>query len=374
MKNTRTVLYTDRRAAGQVSPVLLGVLLLFAAGGAVVAYLAFDHFTRPDEDDGRKSTQARSEDIADELGALQQEFQTLLQENLELTRFEPRVDAFTRSYPNETDGHVLHAQVQMQMNQWESAYASWLRALEQDPESFELCKMAGFCSAKLGRLPQAEVHYRDAVRASGNTADNDVYAALGRLYLAMGDGSAAEEAFNSALEAPGAGGEMNWKHEAYSGLANVAALRGDYATAFSKVEQAIRIGNADSKADLTGYHIQKARIYMDAGRDDDAAAWLIHTWNTFPPSLYRIESARLRTKLYEEAGELDKAVNHATLVCDYHQRQPTRKNDEVAEFVALLARWQIKTHRTGAARISVDNLATLSPDHPQLEELRAALR
>lgn len=362
-----------RRSAGRLSPVALAVLVLLSICIGAVAYLAIQGDKAPGENTTKRTTQS-AQQIADELAALQQEFQTVLQEKLDLPRFEARARDFAKRNPGETDGHVLLAQVRMQMQRWEEAYASWLRALEDMPEGFELNKMAGFCAVKLDRLAVAEQHYRDAVRVSGDAADCDVYAALGRLMIARGDTDAAELSFKRALDAPAPGEKTNWKHAAYAGLADVASLRGDLETAIQHIDLAINLANADSQADRAGYFIQKARIYRDAGQPEQAVAMLIFAWDQEPDAQWRIESARLRAALHEQAGELEKAVRHVAFVCDYHQRDPDRRDRIVAEYVALLAEWQIKAGLKNQAMISLDNLATLAPEHARLPELRAKLQ
>lgn len=353
--------WAQRLALGLTLAVLAGLLLPGCGGD--------------DETESSSKRQANSQDIENELAALQNEFQSAINEFDALPRIEARVLRFTRQYPKESGGYVLLAQVQMRQNDWEGAYDAWVKALQYDPDAFELCKMAGFCAARQGRLKQAEGHYRHAIEVAGDAADCDVYAALGRLYLAMDDPDRAEEAFNRALKAPGAGEEMNWKYEAYSGLANVASERGEFAQAHRLIDEALQRAKDISTADLDGYRIQKARIYMDAGEDADALEMLaVYTWAESPDAQWRIESARLRAKLYERAGQLDKAVNHIALVCDYHQRDPDRRDEQVADFYALLAEWQIKAGQTEAARISLHNLQTLMPEHPQINVLRQKLR
>ena len=360
-----------RRRAARISPVLLAVLVCFGLALGGVGYLVVNRYANPG---GDRATQKPSDaEISEELGELQQQFQSAMQENLDPARLEARVADFTRRHPEQTDGHVLLAQIHAHMLKWGQAYTSLTRALADRPNEVELCKMAGACAAKLNRLELAEQHYQDAVRATGDAADYTVYAALGQIYLAMDNTDLAEQAFNRALKAPGPGEEPNYMHEARSGLADVAGLRKDFETAHEQIDRAIRLGNADSSADLPAYHIQKARLYMDAGQDTDAVTMLSHTWIAYPDARWRIESARLRARLYERASEMDKAVNHIAMVCDYHQRNPGRVNRVVSNFFALLARWQIKAGQTEPAGISLHNLETLAPDHPELPELRKQL-
>jgi len=314
------------------------------------------------------------EQIDERLGALQKEFQTVLQEKLDRARFEAKARLFTEQVPDEPAGHVLLAQVRMSLNKWEEAYTSWAHALESDPGAYELSKMAGFCAARLSRLEQAVKHYEAAAGSAGSATDCEVYAALGRLYLSLNQPEKAEAEFNLSLTAPAPGEKTNWKHDAYSGLADVAATRGDAEAALSWNDRAIKLAKVDSSADTVGYHIQKARIYMDLGRDDDALTMLTHTWQTYPDSQGRIESARLRAKLYERAGQLDKAVNHIALICDMHFNELERQDLVLADFFALLAEWQIKAGQKDQAKIALANLETLMPQHPKAASLKKQLR
>ena len=134
------------------------------------------------------------------------------------------------------------------------------------------------------------------------------------------------------------------------------------------------MGNLDSKADLPGYQIQKAFIYMHAGRDDDAVTMLNYTWSQHPEAPWRIESARLRAKLYDRAGHTDKGADHIQSVTEWHRLAEQQDASNLADFTALLADWQIKAKRYDAARVSLHNLQTLLPNHPKIESLKQALR
>lgn len=314
------------------------------------------------------------EEIENELALLQQSFQKALQEDLGLTRIAAQANAFTEQHPDNQGGHVLLAQVRMGQKQWGDAYASWDKALSLDDGAFELSKMAGLCAAKLGDLDQALSHYEQAAAATNDQADNEVYTALGRLHLALENPDAAEQMFNRAVEARGPGEDTNYKHEAYAGLADVAVVREDFDTGLSWVDRAITMAGIDSKADEAAYHIQKARIYMDAGRDDDAVTMLKYTWSQFADAPWRIESARLRARLYERDDQLDAAVDYLQSVTEWHRLSETRDNETLANFTALLADWQIKANRTQDAQVSLHNLRTLMPDHPAIEELKPRLR
>lgn len=350
------------------------MIVLLVLASAVVAYLAINRGPAGDDDPGRSSPRPMTqEEIDAELGELQQSFQTALQEELDLNRLAGQARVFTEQHPNETGGHVLLAQVRIGLNQWEDAYQSWLAAIRLQPGGVDLHKMAGFSAARMGIFEHALVHYQDAAKAANDQADCEVYAAMGRLHLSLEGPDAAEQMFKRAEEAPGVGEKTNWKHEAYSGLADVAAVRSDYDAAIEQVDRAIKLGKLDSEADLAGYRIQKARIYMDAGRDDDAVTMLAHTWSQHPAALWRIESARLRAKLYERAGEMDKAVDYVQSICERHRLAEERDDMVLADFTALLADWQVKTQRYDAARVSLHNLETLMPTHPRIEGLKELL-
>ena len=313
------------------------------------------------------------EEIENELALLQQAFQKALQEEHDLSRFAAQARSFTEQHPDNQGGYVLLAQVRMGQKRWGDAYAAWDQALEFDDGAFELSKMAGLCAAKLGDLEQALSHYEQAVAAKNDQADSEVYAALGQLHLGLGDPDTAEQMFNRAAEARGPREETNYKHEAYAGLADVAVVREDYDTALSWIDRAIRMANIDSKADEAAYHIQKAWIYMEAGRDDDAVTMLKYTWSEYADSPWRIESARLRARLYERGNRLDAAVDYLQSVTEWHRLSERRDNETLASFTALLADWQIKAQRTEDAQVSLHNLRTLKPDHPAIEQLKARL-
>lgn len=346
------------------------LLVVLALAVSAVVYLALTHSSGSTP----TRTPPSQEEIEKELALLQQAFQKALQEDLGLSRVAAQARAFTEQHPDNQGGYVLLAQVRMGQNQWGNAYAAWDKALSFDGSAFELSKMAGLCAAKLGDLERALSHYEQAVAAKNDQADSEVYAALGRLHLALDDPDTAEQVFNRAAEARGPNGEANYKHEAYAGLADVAVMRGDFDTALSKVDDAIKTARIDSKADEAAYHIQKARIYMDAGQDKDAVTMLEYTWSEFSETLWRIESARLRAKLYERDNQLDAAVNHVQSATEMQRVSETRDNETLANFTALLADWQIKANRTEDARISLHNLRTLKPDHPAIEGLKAKLR
>lgn len=339
-------------------------------GAGVLVYFAVNQRKTPE---GPTNIVLSPVEIEARLADLQQQFQTALQEKEDLTRLRSAIKLFTKEAPDEPAGHVLLAQIRMASNRWSGAYEALAQALELDPQAYELCKMAGFCAARLGHVEQAKIHYTAAVNVSDQRPDNEVYTSLGRLNLALSDDLAAEQAFEQSIRAPAPGGKTNWKHESYAGLADVASYRKLHDKAHEWVDRAIKHAKLDSSADLVGYQIQKARLFADADRPDDALAMLTHTWQTYPDSQRRIESARLRARLYEQAQELGKAVNHIAYVTDTHQRDPDRKDATLADFYALLAAWQIKAKQTDAARIAVQNLATLAPEHPALVKLRSDL-
>lgn len=357
-----------------MSPVVLIVLIVLGLGIGVVAYLVIDRLG----DDARVADarqRASADEIAAELAALQAEVNAAMNDGQALPRIEARVRDFTRRHPGPWEGHLLLAQVRLRLSKWQGAYDALTRALADRPNAEELNRLAGDCAAKLGRLDEAERHYREAVAAAGDAADSDMHAALGRLYIATDRIGPAEQAFRDSIAARHArGGDVNWRHKGHAGLADVAALRGDFDTAQREIDQALRFADSDSKADVTGYRIQKARLYMNADADEDAATMLAYAWSRDPDAQWRIESARLRATLYERAGEMDKAVNHVALVCDLVQLSEDRRDDALANLYALLARWQIKAGQPDAARVALDNARTLWPDQPQLEELRAQLK
>ncbi|MEM6505045.1 MAG: tetratricopeptide repeat protein [Planctomycetota bacterium] len=359
---------TYRRGAVSVGWVLLLALLALAIS-AVISLVV----TRSSEDASPERPAVSQEQIDQELGVLQQDFQTALQEKQDLSRLAAKARAFTERYPEEQGGYVLLAQTRMGLKQWDQAYTALQQALTFDENAFELSKMAGLSAAKLGRIDKALSHYLAAVQATNDQADSEVYTAIGRLYLALGSPLNAERVFNQAAEARGPGEETNYKHEAYAGLADVSAVGGDTEAALSWVDRAIKMSGIDSDADTAAYHIQKARIYMDADRDQDAVTMLNYTWSEFADTPWRIESARLRARLYERAGQLDKAVDHLQAITEWHRINENRNEETIAEFTALLAGWQIKAGRIDDARVSLFNLQALVPGHPAIDGLKEQL-
>lgn len=369
MKQAPQPSFNPRRAAGQASLVWIALVVLLALALSAVIYLALNR-----DDAGPNTTPATQEQIDEELGNLQQSFQTAMQEKQDLTRLAAQARAFTEQYPDQLGGYVLLAQTRMGLEQWEQAYTAWQRALTLDDQAFEICKMAGNCAAKLGQIEQARVHYQQAIDSTNDQADSEAYAALGQLHLALNDIEDAERLFNQAALAPGPGEDTNYKHEAYAGLADVAAVRENFEEALTWVDRAIKMANLDSDADNAAYHIQKARIYMDADRDVDAVTMLNYTWSEFADAPWRIESVRLRAKLYERDGKVDAATDYIQSITEWHRLEGSRNNETLANFTALLADWQIKAKRLDAASVSLHNLQTLMPTHPAIDELKAKLR
>ena len=244
----------QRRSAGQVSPTWVVLIALLALSISAVVYLAVN---RGQDSDTTKPT-ATQEQIDQKLADLQQAFQTARQEKQDLTRLAAQARAFTEEHPDNQDGYVLLAQAHMELKQWEQAYVVWKRALTFDDQAFEICKMAGNCAAKLGELEEALSHYQQAVAATNDQADSKVYAALGRLHIALNDTDAAEQMYKRAVDARGPGEDTNYKHEAYAGLADVASLRKQFEQAHAWVDRAIKMANLDGDADSAGYHIQKS--------------------------------------------------------------------------------------------------------------------
>ncbi|MEM6258071.1 MAG: tetratricopeptide repeat protein [Planctomycetota bacterium] len=351
----------------------VGWVLLLALLALVISAVISLAVTRSSEDASPERPAVSQEQIDQELGVLQQDFQTALQEKQDLSRLAAKARAFTERYPEEQGGYILLAQTRMGLKQWDQAYTALRQALTFDENTFELSKMAGLSAAKLGRIDKALSHYLAAIQATNDQADSEVYTALGRLYLALGSPLNAERVFNQAAEARGPGEETNYKHEAYAGLADVSAVGGDTEAALSWVDRAIKMSGIDSDADTAAYHIQKARIYMDAGRDQDAVTMLNYTWSEFADTPWRIESARLRARLYERADQLDKAVDHLQAITEWHRINENRNEETIAEFTALLASWQIKAGRIDDARVSLFNLQALVPGHPAIDGLKEQL-
>lgn len=366
---TRRKRYVARRCTGAVSVGWVVLMLLLAVALSAVIYLALNRGGGT-----TTTTQATQEQIDQELGDLQQAFQTALQEKQDLSRLAAQARAFTERYPDEQGGYVLLAQTRMGLEQWDEAYNAWQAALQDAGPAVELSKMAGLCAAKLGRIEEALAYYEQAVAATNDQADSEVYAALGQLQLALKNPEAAEQMFNRAVEARGPGEKTNYKHKAYAGLADVAAFRGDTPTALSWIDRSIKMADLDSDADGAAYHIQKARIYMDADRDQDAVTMLSYTWSQYPDAPWRIESARLRAKLYERADQLDTAVDYLQSITEWHRLSEGRDNQTLASFTALLAQWQVKAQRIDDANISLHNLQTLAPNHPAIDELKANMQ
>jgi tetratricopeptide (TPR) repeat protein len=355
-----------RRGAVSVGWIVLIALLAVAV--SAVVYLAMN----PSNEGTADPAPLTQDQIDEKLGALQQDFQTALQEQQDLNRIAGQARAFTEDHPESQGGFVLLAQARMALKQWPQAYTAWQATLSFDQNAFEFNKMAGLCAAKLGKLKQALAHYQQA--ASNGQADSEVYAALGRLHLALEDIDSAERMFQQAKDARGPGEETNYRHEAYAGLADVSVVKGDFSAALELVDRAIKMAKLDSDGDIAAYHIQKARIYMDADRDEDAVTMLSYTWSEFADAPWRIESARLRAKLYQRADQLENAVNYLQTITEWHRVAEARDNETLANFTALLADWQIKAARIDDARISLHNLKTLAPEHPAIGELTARLR
>lgn len=350
---------------------MLAALAVLAGVG--LASVLFAVFRPSDNPEAGKPVAVTQSEIDAELGALQEALQSALQEKKDLSRLYAKARLFTERFPGEPAGHVLLAQICLGSQRWSDAYLSWTRALELDPDGYELWKMAGFTAAKLGRLEESRAQYTQAAAIQGDRTDSDVFTSIGRLELVLGNLTEAEQAFTRALDAPGIGEKTNWKHEAYAGLADVASVRGDHDKAHELVDRAIKLAKIDSSADLAGYHIQKSRLYMDAGDHEQALTMLTHTWQLYPTSPQRIESAELRATLYEYAGDLARAVNHIAYVCETYQNNPQRIDDQLADYYALLATWQLKAGQLDAATTSVHNISTLVPTHPKLAELQQKL-
>ena len=127
------------------------LIALLALAISAVVYLAVN---RGDGNDDATST-ATQEQIDQELGKLQQAFQTAMQEKQDLSRLAAQAQAFTEKYTDNQAGYVLLAQTRMGLKQWDQSYTAWKNALKIDDQGFELCKMDGFCAAKLGNNDRA---------------------------------------------------------------------------------------------------------------------------------------------------------------------------------------------------------------------------
>lgn len=309
------------------------------------------------------------------LAELQQEFEDIGNQGGDLTVFEAKIRLFTEQHPREAEAYVTLGLARVALLRWSDAYQAFLSAIRLKPGVYQWHQLAGFCSTKMNDNDQALGHYLDALEVAGDAADYTLYTNLGQLYLVLDQLDEAERSFTLALDAPPPPGEdTNWRHQGYSGLADVAAVRGDFEKAQEFIDLAIRFNPGDSGKKEVGYMIQKAWLYMDQGRDDEALRYLrdeVH--RRHPDSAGRIESVRLRARLYERAGDLGAAVDHVSYYTWDQTQQPERIDAELANFFALQAEWQIKAGQFDAARHSLTSLENLAPQHTQLQSLRDQL-
>jgi len=377
---TRNKPTTPRRCLGKIDPSLICVLLLLVFALAAVAYLVFDEKDDTDDDlitpgevEGQQAP-PNPQIVEARLDALRQEFNTIIDEKLDATALEARVRVYTERHPENAGGFLLLGQARMSLLRWADAYEALSTSLQLKSDEPECHRLAGACAAELGRYDQAQQHYLDALRIAGPRANCALYRNLGQLYLVRGDLDAAEQAYTRSLDAPAPPGEdTNWKHEGYAGLANVASQRGDLNTALQNIELAIVLSKAQTGSDEVGYYIQKARIYADAGQDEQAITTLVTTARNYRNADLRIEAVRLRARLYERAGNVGSAVEYINTILELRELANNDTDAELAEFYALLAQWQIHAGQNIQALNTLDVLRGLSPDHPQLEVLRAQL-
>ena len=303
----------------------------------------------------------------DEIVALQEAFKRYAENQLDFIDLLPDARAYTRKYPDSVSGHILHAQVLMQLEFYGEAYPALTQALGGNPDNFELQKLTGACAAKLERWDEAEAHLltADALKAD----DSTVVLQLGNVFLQTGRLDEAEARFQRAKKISG----TTPPHKAFAGLAEIQALRGDLGGAIATMGRAIDFAGNDSEAQLWVYRLKRVRFQFDAGLWDEGALALRQTQRDDPESVYTVPCTRLRARLNGQRGEPGKAARDYELLVSGILDPGTLSDSDLAEVYAEIAHWHLEAGNPDRAAQAVRELERRAPQHPRLAELQARL-
>jgi len=353
-----------RSAGGALKPTVIALVMLALAGGLVLAVFL--------QQSGRGATDPVVDPEAQdrELAVLQEMFKETLEGGGDIRNMLPDVTDFIDRYPDNIDGHILHAQVLLKMEQWSLAYPPLALAVDERGDDFELLKLTGMCAGKLSKWEAAQTYLEaaDAMRK-----DVTVMLALGNVYYQTGQYEAALIAYQDAHDNFG----QMLPHKAFSGLADVYDAMGNREDADENLRRADRYVQEDSETDKWTYRLQRVRITMERGEWDDAKQMLNQVAGDYTAAIYTLPYARLNARRHEHEGRPEKAVGGFLLVlADILFRDEDEEAVTIgyhADVLAELAQWQIRAGKETDAAATIRDLKTLNATHPALVDLEAAL-
>lgn len=351
-----------RRTAARTWPIVLLLVMALGIIAAVTVLVLMDR--------GNSEPNNRSQAVGDpdaEIQELQNQFKVYSENRQDFNNLLPEVQQFADRYPDRADGFILLGQVLMKLDRWEPALGPLGRALEIEPEFFQLQKLAGQCAAKLGRWADAEAHLNKALAMN---ADRDVHMMLGSVYFRTDRLDLAEAQYLLAIDK----GRMTPPHLAYSGLADVYSEQGRTPEAFKQIDQAIRWADADQEVDPATYRLQKVRLLLDAGRIDDAAALLRVISSDAPRTTGTLPFARIQARLWDERGQRQAIPGLYAMIYDEQVKAQDPDTAMLAELLADLAYWRLELGQAELAARTLRDLRALSPNHPKLVEFEAQVQ
>ncbi|MBN1877133.1 MAG: DUF5107 domain-containing protein, partial [Anaerolineae bacterium] len=155
----------------------------------------------------------------------------------------------------------------------------WEEALRRDPGDARCNNALGLVQFRRGNFGEAIAHFRVAVdrltRRNPNPQDNEVYYNLGRALKYTGDLDAAYAAFYKAIW------DYAQQGASYYALAEIDALRGDFAAALEHLDRALQVNTRNTKA-----RNFKAAVLRKLGHLDEAASLVRGTLEMDPLDMW----------------------------------------------------------------------------------------
>jgi tetratricopeptide (TPR) repeat protein len=337
------------------------VLLLLAGGiGAAIAYGWWSHQQSQWREAGvpPKDAAGSARDVsqaAQEIAAVGARFTEAVDNDQPLTVVRDAAIRLTEKYPGSADARKLLGQIYLAEEDKPAAYEQLALSLAIDGRQAEVEMLAGTISEESRDIDRALVHYHAAVTLAPRNARYLTF--LGNAYLAKGDRDKARQTVLEALRYD------STHHKAYALLSNMFADEGKLSLALDQIEKAIDHVTLEERPVQAGYLRYKAMLLRRDNRPGEA--------------LQVLTEALMPNEQVQRAALDDIATTWGML------GEPARAAEAYEQALAMdttrwalladAARWRLRAGDVAAARLHVDALRRLQPNHPALPDLLDAL-
>lgn len=345
---------------GQSGRWVVAMLLLAGVVGAAIAYAWWSHQQAgwqrqgvPPKEAAGSSADAGA--LADEVKLVVEQFSEAVEKVRPLEPVRAAAQRLCEKYPQSADARRLMGEVLLAMEDKPAAYEQFRLSLALDGRQPEVEVLAGIICEERGDLDKALVHYHSAVTLEPTSARYLTF--LGNAYALKGERA---KAMTTVLEAISIDSSH---HRAYGVLANLFAQDGKNELAMQQIDKAIEHVSINERPAQVGYLRFKAMLLRRDNRPE--------------------ESLQLLTQALLPAEQADKAVLPDIATTWGMLGQPLRAAELYEQTLALdptrwellvdAAQWRIKAGDLAAARLHIDALRKLQPNHPALNDLMDSL-